>query len=288
VAGRTILIHAEQGYGDVLLFSRYLPLVLRHSQAARVILECQPALVPLLQQLRSPGIDIVARGASDATLPPFDLHLPLFSIPLALQSFTPIPPITPALQPDSALRETWRERLGPRKGLRVGLAWAGNPQQDEDRRRSISPARLTPILNVPGVEFVSLQVEPRGPLPPALATAGVRDFTAEISNFADSAALMAELDLILTVDTATAHLAGTLGRPTWVLTPLMPYWPYTLGSEKTPWYPTMRLFRKTAPNDWSPVLARVAAALRDEVHSTSQMPDPTSQFYGTSTNQRDG
>jgi hypothetical protein len=147
--------------------------------------------------------------------------------------------------------------------LRVGLAWSGDPSQDDDHHRSLAPGKLAPLLCVPGVHFVSLQVEPRGPLPPVLAAAGVSDFTAEITNFADSAALLAELDLVITVDTATAHLAGTLGRPTWTLLTVVPYWPYGTEREDTPWYPTMRLFRQSRLGDWEEVLERIAAALRE-------------------------
>jgi len=261
--GKTILIHAEQGYGDVLLFARYLPLVRARSQAARVILECRSALVPLLEQLRSRDIEIVTRGASDSTLPSFDLHLPLFTMPLALRSFAPLAPLAPPLVADAGLRVRWRERLGSPRGLRVGLAWAGNPLQDDDRHRSLTPEKLAPLLCVPGIHFVSLQVEPRGSMPPVLAAAGVSDFTAEIRDFSDSAALVAELDLIITVDTATAHLAGTLGRPTWVLLTYAPFWPYGVEREETPWYPTMRLFRQRALGAWEEVLERVAAALHD-------------------------
>jgi len=260
--GKTILIHAEQGFGDALLFSRYLPLVRAHSGAARVILECQPELLPLLRQLQGVEIEVIARSEADNALPSFDLHLPLFSVPLALRSFAPVS--APAyLEADEGLRARWRERLGPANRPRVGLAWAGNPGQRDDRRRSIAPEKLAPILGVPGILFVSLQVEPRGPLPPLLGSANVLDLTAHIADFADSAALIAELDLILTVDTATAHLAGALGRPTWVLAPFVPYWPYGLGREDTPWYPTMRLFRQTVVGDWDTAIERVASALRD-------------------------
>jgi len=193
----------------------------------------------------------------------FDLHLPLFSMPLALRCFAPVPPITPYLRADTGLRARWRERLGASSGLRVGIAWAGNPGQDGDRRRSIPPEKLAPILCLPGIDFVSLQVEPRSPLPPTLIAANVSDFTADIANFSDSAALMAELDLIITVDTAPAHLAGVLGLPVWILTPLIPYWPYGRGGSETPWYPTMRLFRQSKVGEWDDVVKQVAAALCD-------------------------
>jgi ADP-heptose:LPS heptosyltransferase len=125
----------------------------------------------------------------------------------------------------------------------------------------MAPEKLVPLVKVTGVEFVSLQVDPRGPLPPALAAAEVRDVSGQIGNFADSAALMAELDLIITVDTATAHLAATLGRPTWVLLAQVPYWPYGPEGETTPWYPTMKLFRQRVFRDWDSVVEQVVAEL---------------------------
>jgi hypothetical protein len=145
----------------------------------------------------------------------------------------------------------------------VGLAWAGNPLHTDDRRRSTAPEKLAPILRVPGVRFVSLQIEPRGPLPPTLAAAGVLDFTGDITDFSDSAALIAELDLIITVDTSTAHLAGTLGRPVWVLLPFVPDWRWGLGREDTPWYPTMRLFRQSERGKWGPVIDKATMALHE-------------------------
>jgi len=270
--GRTILVHAEQGFGDTLLFVRYLPFIRSHLCAARVILECQPALVPLLKQLHDVEIDVVARGASNETLPPFDLHLPLLDLPAALQRFAPVNMSAPYLQAQAGVRTQWRERLGSRGELRVGLAWSGNPLYYDDRRRSIAPGKLASVLRVPGIRFVSLQVEPRGPLPAAFTAAGVLDFTADIANFSDSAALMAEMNLIITVDTATAHLAGALGRPVWVLLPFVPDWRWGLGRDDTPWYPTMRLFRQTTAGDWEEVLERVTAALRgrwDEWHTAN-------------------
>jgi len=261
VVGQTILIHAEQGFGDTLQFLRYLPLVRQHSRAARVILECQPGLVLLLQSFHGAEIDIVARGLSEATLPPFDQHLPLLSLPLVLSCFGPLSVSVPYLHADLGLRAQWRERLGARPEFRVGLVWAGNPEHGTDRYRSIVPERLSPLWRVPGVCFVSLQIEPTGPLPPTLAATGVLDFTAQIHDFADSAALIAELDLIITVDTAAAHLAGALGRPAWVLLPFAPDWRWGLAREDTTWYPSLRLFRQPVAGDWDAVIQRVAEEL---------------------------
>jgi hypothetical protein len=259
--GKSLLLHAEQGYGDALLLTRYLPMVCERSQASRVILECQPMLAPLLEQLGRRGVEVVVCTDDDGHLPPFDAHLPSFSLPLILGAFAPVPPLSPALEADADLRAKWRERLGKSDRKRVGVAWAGSPVQADDRHRSMAPEKLLPLLGVSEVEFVSLQVEPRGSLPEVLAAAGLRDVNDGIRDFADSAALMAELDLIITVDTATAHLAGTLGRPTWVLLNRVPFWPYGLEAETTPWYPTMKLFRQRVLKEWEPVVERAVVEL---------------------------
>jgi len=206
---------------------------------------------------------VIARGDSDAGLPPFDFHLPLFSVPWALQRFAPVPLAVPGFDLEESYRVRWRARLDSGARLRVGLAWAGNPAHVQDRRRSLEPGQLAPILGVPEIQFVSLQVDARGSLPASPAAAEVVDFSREISDFVDSAALVAELDLIITVDTAAAHLAGTLGRPVWVLLPLVPDWRWGLEREDTPWYPTMRLFRQSSRGNWEEVLERVATALRE-------------------------
>jgi tetratricopeptide (TPR) repeat protein len=263
VPNRTLLIHSEQGLGDTLLLARYLPLICERSQAGRVILECPRALFPLLKQLETERLHIFARGASDEELPAFDLQAPFFSVPLLLQYFEPLVVNGPYLRADDGRRAGWRDRLGLQGRSRVGLAWTGSPSNDEDVKRSISPDKLTPLLQVAGVQFLSLQVEPRGPLPSALAQAGIDDFTMEITDFADSAALFAELDLIISVDTATAHLAGSLGRPVWVLLPLVPDWRWGCERSDTPWYPTMRLFRQSEARDWAEVVETVAGALSE-------------------------
>jgi len=256
VPGQRLLIHAEQGFGDTLHFARYLPLVVEQSQAALVIFESQKPLQPLLAQLSGPKLEIVARS-TDESLPPFDLHLPLFSLPLKLDRYEPILMDAPYLHADPERRARWRERLGSEEGLRVGISWAGNPTNENDRRRLMTLEALDPLLRVPGVHFVSLQVQARGPVP-----ANVADFTAEISDFSDTAALMAELDLIITVDTAAAHLAGALGRPVWVLLPFVPDWRWGLEGGKTPLYPTMTLFRQSRAGEWGDVVERILDALR--------------------------
>ncbi len=260
--GKTVLVHAEQGYGDVLLFTRYLPLLRSLFQATHIVLKCQPELVPLLAQLAGRDFAVAPRGEPEDSHG-FDYQLSLLSLPLALQCFSPVPPITPPLQADPATREKWRGRLGTDLELRVGLAWAGSPAQHGDRHRSIAPEEFSELVREPGIRFVSLQIQPRDPLPPVFAEAGVIDITTEVHNFADSAALIAELDLVITVDTAMAHLAGTLGWPVWVLTPFVPYWPYGLNGESTPWYPTMRMFRQSCSGGWKDVMEAATFALRE-------------------------
>jgi hypothetical protein len=168
----------------------------------------------------------------------------------------------PYLHADSELRRQWRDRLGAASALRVGLVWAGSPEHQGDRFRSIQPEILRPLLRMPGLEFHSLQIGSPGREAPALAASGLRDFTASIHDFADTAAYIAELDLIIAVDTAVAHLAGAMARPVWTLLPAPADWRWGWTGDSTPWYPTMRLFRQLAPGEWDAVVQRVAVELR--------------------------
>ena len=263
VAGGAILLHTEQGFGDALHFLRYVPFVA--GRVGRAIFECPPELARLITQSGGWNADIIVRDGGPP--PPFDCHLPLLSLPLALGRFEPMPMAAPYLGADPGLRAAWRERLGVSSNRRVGLAWAGSPKHQNDGRRSIEAEQFLPFLRTSCVSFFSLQVRPPGALPQALADAGVIDLTAHITDFADTAALMAELDLIITVDTAAAHLAGALGRPVWTLLPFVPDWRWGLEREGTPWYPTMRLFRQPSPGDWDSVIGRVAEELAALQHS---------------------
>lgn len=254
MTGGTLLVHAEAGFGDTLQFVRDVPLVREVSGASRVIFECQSELARLLTQTGGWNAEVVARQSWDgAELPPFQRHIPMLSLPLVLGQCEPRRMAGAYLQADPGLRAAWRERLGP--GFRVGLAWAGNALHEQDRRRSLAPDQLAPLLHVAGVEFVSLQVNAD------TVPAGVSDFTQHITDFADTAALMAELDLVIAVDTASVHLAGALGRPVWVLLPFAPDWRWGVERDDTLWYPAMRLFRQRAPGHWDEVMHRVAAAL---------------------------
>ncbi len=275
LVGRTILLHAEQGFGDVLQFCRYAPLVAASAaqdatqggaQQANVILEVPATLARLIRSM--PGPQRVV--ASTAAPPAFDLHCPLLSLPLALgTTLETIPATVPYLFADPDQARAWRIRLAALAGLRVGLVWAGNPRTADpattaiDRRRSMPLSRLAPLGAVPGVSFVSLQkgsraAEAKVP-PPGLV---LHDWTDELWDFADTAALVDGLDLVISVDTSVVHLAGALGKPVWVLNRYDACWRWLHGRTDSPWYPTARLFRQPGFGDWDSVIEEVVAALR--------------------------
>ncbi|MBL6457433.1 tetratricopeptide repeat protein [Belnapia sp. T6] len=264
LAGRTILLHAEQGLGDTIQFVRYLPEVARRG-AGRVLLAAPPAFARLLAGL--PGLDALQRpGESPART---HLQCSLLSLPYACGTTTleSIPAPIPYLRAEPAALPRWRERLAGLPGpLRVGLVWAGNPEHRNDRHRSIASHQLAPLWAVAGVSWVSLQVGARAAALRGEAPNGaVLDLAPELTDLAETAAAMAQLDLVVTVDTAAAHLAGALGRPVWTMLPALPDWRWLLEREDTPWYPTMRLFRQTRFGDWSGVVERVAGALQQMV-----------------------
>jgi Flp pilus assembly protein TadD len=258
--GRILLVHAEQGIGDMLQFCRFVPLVAR---GGRVVIEVHRPLVRLLGQL--PGVaQVVALGDP---LPPFDLQCPALSLPyvLGMAHERDIPPVMPYLHPDASQVARWVRRVGGLGGRRVGLVWAGNPERMRmDRRRSIAPDHLAALRDVPGIALVSLQ---KGPASAALAGsdlgAVVHDWTDELEDFADTAALVAALDLVIGVDTAVVHLAGAMGKPAWLLNRFDTCWRWQRDRDDSPWYPTLRQFRQPAPGDWDSVLTRVRDALID-------------------------
>jgi hypothetical protein len=172
-----------------------------------------------------------------------------------------IPVQIPYLAAEADAARAWRDRLGPLAGRRVGLAWAGNPRHANDHNRSMPASSLRPLLEVGETTFFSLQMGTAAKGIGELAGGAVHDFAPEIDDFADTAAIIANLDLVISVDTAVAHLAGALGRPVWLLLPFVGEWRWLLDREDTPWYPTMRLFRQKAPGDWSGVVDRVVDAL---------------------------
>jgi Flp pilus assembly protein TadD len=254
--GRTILLHAELGLGDTLQFCRFATEVAR--RGARVLLEVQPPLLPLLQTLEGVA-SLVARGDP---LPPFDLHCPLMSLPLALRAdVAGIAAHVPYLASDPARVAAWRERLGAARAPRIGLAWSGSQGLRNDKR-STTLRQVLPLLD-PGIEWVSLQKEvPATDAAMLAAHPGIRDVSANLADFADTAALVEVLDLVITVDTSVAHVPGALARPVWILLPHNPHdWRWLLEREDSVWYPTARLFRQPAPGDWESVVRRVRAEI---------------------------
>jgi hypothetical protein len=220
---------------------------------------------PLTQLLsRLPGVAQV--DCSDAVLAAYDYHCPLLSLPRAFgTTLATIPAAVPYLQADEAKVAGWRARLRPSRARRIGLVWSGNPAHQNDSNRSIPLTEFGPLLATiggPDVEFISVQKEVRESDRALLAAHGIRHFGAALQDFDDTAALLMGMDLVIAVDTAIAHLAGALGRPLWVLLPYVPDWRWLLEREDSPWYPTARLFRQSAPGDWGGVLRRVAEELR--------------------------
>lgn len=253
VDGKTILVHVDEGLGDVLQFVRYVPMVA--ARGARVILVVQGALCPLLSELD--GVSQCLPLGSDP-LPPFDMYCPLSSLPLAFgTTLDSIPQATPYLPAAAkSRRQAWETRLGPHDKLRVGLVWSGNPEHKNDHNRSMSLHTLSSILDLDAT-FVSLQKDPRRDDRITLLGTRILDFTADLTDFTETSALISCLDLAITVDTSVAHLAGALGCPTWILLPFTPDFRWLLDRDDSPWYPTVRLFRQNETRDFSPVVARV-------------------------------
>jgi hypothetical protein len=256
-----ILIHDEQGLGDTLQFVRYMPLV--KERCAKTILETRKELVSLLAGV--PGIDeIVIRPDRASMQAPCDFHMPLMSLPGLFQT-TPetIPGGVPYLQADSEKSEAWSSSL-PSDGLRVGLVWAGRPQHTNDKNRSCRLADLMPLLTLEDTIFVSLQ---KGPASEQLKElpkeVSVLDINQQLQDFSDTAAVVTNLDVVVTVDTAMAHLAGAMGKQAFLLVPFIPDWRWGARRLDSPWYPSMRLFRQSKPNEWPAVVSRVHKALFD-------------------------
>jgi tetratricopeptide (TPR) repeat protein len=257
--GKTILLHAEQGLGDVIQFCRYVPLI--RARGGRVVVRCWRPL----KRLFTGQLDIEDVCTDKELPPPFDTHCPIASLPRMFQTrLETIPANVPYLGVDQSLVEWWRQRLaGDPPGLRVGLVWAGDPDHSNDHLRSAALATFAPLASVPGVCFYSLQSGPGAEQalnPPAGMT--IRFFDDGVGDMASTAALMQNLALVIAVDTSAGHLAGAIGRPVWLLLHLVPDWRWMLGRADTPWYPTMRLFRQTRLGDWSAPVAAMVRELR--------------------------
>ncbi|MGH8745971.1 MAG: tetratricopeptide repeat protein, partial [Burkholderiales bacterium] len=260
VAGKTVIVFAEQGFGDTFQMARYLPLLA--ARGARVALACHASIAELLRT--AAGVDTVFSSQE----PPlaFDYHVPIMSLPRAFATvLATIPQQVPYLHPARREADAWRDRLAPFAAQRkIGLVWAGNPMHKRDRVRSIPGELLEPLLASTEAAFFSLQ---KGDAAKSLAAFDpsaerVADYCAELDTFAHTAALIDALDLVITVDTAVAHLAGALGKPVWILLPFAPDWRWMRKREDSPWYPSARLFRQSEAGDWDSVLRRVADELR--------------------------
>ncbi|MBD2090724.1 glycosyltransferase family protein [Microcoleus sp. FACHB-1515] len=241
--GKTLLLWAEQGFGDTLQFVRYVLLL---ANQGRIIVECQPSLRSLLTSV--PGIaQVISQGEP---LPPFDWQAPLLSLPhLMKTAIDTIPARVPYLHPPQSVNLPG--------SFKIGIAWAGDPKNPINQRRSCPVEQFLKLRSIPGVTLYSLQKDQAVELPE-----DVIDLSDRLRNFADTAAIVAELDLVISIDTALAHLAGALGKAVWVVLPFSPDWRWLLHRSDSPWYPTMRLFRQPQANDWDSVFAQVAAELQ--------------------------
>jgi tetratricopeptide (TPR) repeat protein len=258
LAGKTILVHAEQGFGDTFQFVRYLPKLA--ALGADVVIEVKPSLRTILSRTNGVG-RIVAQGEP---LPHFDVHCPVMSLPLAFKTtLDTIPADVPYLKVPADRLEKW-SRSSPPQGFRIALAWAGSATHKQDHLRSIPLNELTAMIaGAEEVEWVSVQRELRAGDAELLdKLPNMRRLGEELEDFADTAAVLSNADLVITVDTAVAHLAGALGRPVWLLVQYSPDFRWLLDREDSPWYPTLRIFRQRQFHDWSDVIARVAEALK--------------------------
>lgn len=256
IAGRCLLVWNEQGFGDALLYARYLPILAR--QGADVHFMCESPLARLMSESFK---DTVTVHTFDAAPPVADLHASIMSLPHLLRTtIENIPADVPYLKADAVRTDAWRTKLSAAAGGRpcVGLVWAGNPGQAHDYSRSMSPETIAPLLDVDGVQFVNLLVGPRGD---AWRDTRLFDPRENVGDFADSAALMTALDLIISVDSAPAHLAGALARPLWIALAFDPDSRYFVGRDDSPWYPTAHLFRQEAPGAWPGVIDRLTDSL---------------------------
>jgi tetratricopeptide (TPR) repeat protein len=256
IAGKTVLLHAEQGFGDTIQFIRYAPLLA--GRGAKVICEIQPELRPLLSSLR--GVTVIASGEP---LPAFDLHCPLLSLPLAFETrLDTIPAAIPYLSAPADRVAYWRDRL-PQSGLRAGFVWSGQSSHKNDANRSIALARLAALFANSPIPCFGLQTDPRPADGEVLrGLPNLVDLGGDLRDFADTAAIISLLDVVISVDTAVAHLAGALGKPVAILLPYAADFRWMRNREDTPWYPTAKLFRQPAFGDWDSVIGRIGDELR--------------------------
>lgn len=257
IAGKTILLHADEGFGDTIQYSRYAAMVAK--LGARVVLEVEPSLHPLLTGMEGVALCV----PRDAALSDFEVHCPLSGLPLAFKTQVETIPAARSYLPPLpvACVQRWRDRLGAHDKMRVGLVWSGNPHHTNDLNRSTTSRAMSAILDS-RARFYSLQKEARPEDAAMLAERpDIIDLTAHLSDFVETAALISCLDLVISVDTSVAHVAAASGCPTWILLPFTPDFRWLLGRDDSPWYPTVRLFRQDERRDYGAVLARVRAEL---------------------------
>jgi tetratricopeptide (TPR) repeat protein len=268
IAGKTLFVYREQGFGDTLQFCRYGRLL--QNRGIKTVMSVQEPLYRLLQQM-SPDVEIIHDGALPAA---FDYHCPLLSLPLAFgTTLDTIPAPRPYIFADRALRDAWAARLPPCQRLstgqakpRIGIAWSGNKKQKNDHNRSMTLRTLAPLLS-DDAQWISLQKDLRPGDADLLKELPVVSFTDELADFADAAAVLDSLDLVITVDTSVAHLAGAMGKPVWIMLTYYPDWRWLLDRDDCPWYPTARLFRQDETRSWENVIARVRDAMHEFVKS---------------------
>lgn len=257
LGGKKILVYAEQGFGDSIQFVRYLPMVER--AGGSVVLECQAELVRLLG--KAAGVNQIVPAGDP--LPGFHCQCPLLSLPIIFSTdLNTIPVKIPYLSPNPAIVERWKKRIDSLPAaFKVGLVWAGSTKNQHDRKRSITFDQVARLADIPRVHFFSLQKDRRNQSPPPPGMTFI-DWTDELRDFEETAGLIANLDLVIAVDTAAAHLAGAIGKPVWVMVSFVPDWRWMLDRADSPWYPTMRIFRQKSARDWDRVIQDVSDALR--------------------------
>ncbi len=266
--GRLLMV-GDQGYGDTIQFARYIPLIADRCQ--ELILGCSAEMGPLLSTI--PGVKQYCHRWTD--VPGHAAHCRLSSVPgLVHTTLETIPATVPYLFAEPTRIAAWRERLDaqlPSGMRRIGLAWTGRPTHPNDRRRSMPLARLAPLATAGRASFVSLQKPmPASDVPTLAKFPGMTDIAADLTDFGETAAVIANLDLVITVDTSVGHLAGAMGKPVWIMVPKASDWRWLLERSDSPWYPTARLFRQTVPGAWDPVIAEVTGALTEELRLGSQ------------------
>ena len=267
--GKSILVHAEQGLGDTIQFVRYLPMV--QSKGGHVIFECQKDLLRLLEN--SAGFDeIIEKATTSEENSHFDVQVPLLSLPgIFGTTFKNIPSKVPYITVDPEPVKQWSERIEHNDDFKIGIVWAGSPHHKNDRNRSCKLEDFTQLAEIPDLIFYSLQKGPASAEvnypPKGMKTINLED---SLIDFADTAALIANLDLVISIDTSVAHLAGAIGKPVWNLLSFVPDWRWLLGRDDSPWYPDMRLFRQTRPNDWTGVFEQVKKALLYKLNTEVQ------------------